>query len=150
MTAYHTDSMVFVQRREDFAQKLTQVNLYDPTLRNSYIDSISVQDSSSVLRKLKFHFKSTAPYAAYDILYDTSHKIISISYSVKKYPYVDIDVIKAFYYLKVKMEFTNYQFSGFTDDVFNTSKLAGRENGAFKLAAPYGDYLLVNSMNQQP
>jgi hypothetical protein len=148
MTAYHNDSMVFVQRREDFAHRLTHVNLYDPTLRNKFVDSITVQDSTASLRKLKFHFKSGAPYVRYEILYDTAHKIISINYSVRKYPYADIEFIRAYYFLNVRMDFTNYQFSGFTDDVFNTTRFAGRENGEFKLTVPYAQYILVNSMNQ--
>jgi hypothetical protein len=157
MTAYYGDSLILVQRRAEVSQKVTQLNLYDPALRNDFIDSISVHDSTAALRILKFHFKFNAPFEEYKILYDTTHKMISINYSARKYPMQNVLQFARYplnneevddFRLTIKMVFSNYQFGGFDDSVFNTSKFAIREKGAFKLVPPYTNYELVNSTIQ--
>jgi hypothetical protein len=84
-------------------------------------------------------------------VYDTTYKIMSIFYCIKKNRFLtggEASSPLAEYCTNVRLDFSNYQFGGFADSVFSTARFITRTNGVFILVAPYTNYELFNTTNQ--
>jgi hypothetical protein len=149
ITIYNADSTIYIEKPSALYKGFFQVDLFDTTLHQHYLDSISVSDSANI-RKLTFLFKNEAPYIQYDITYDTSSYFLrSIKYKVRKEipPLAAIGYVPE-KYLKIELVWANI-FVGISEpDPIRTDQYFTRQNGVFVPASGYTDYIIIDATQQ--
>lgn len=140
------DSMMILGRPKPLLASLTNSDILNPALQSNYLSKITQSDSSQ-FRKMVFVLNSFSPYSQYEFCYDTTtYHMSHLKYRLRLY---DSHGLSSGYYLQMKVVFTNYQNSAFSDDVFDTSIYLRRNNGIFNGVGAYSNFEIVNQLLNQ-
>lgn len=133
---------MYISNPQSPVKQYTNSELLDSVFLNYYTDTLTARDSS-VFTIVEFAFKQTAPYTAYQVIYNrTTLEPLSISYRMKKEnaggggpPNPEI---------RMNILFANFDTKEIDESYFSASQYFTRQNGAFVLQPAYASYQLVD------
>jgi hypothetical protein len=149
IAVYKEDSIMQLDMPIAMSSNLFKVNLYDTLFQKLNVDRVEISTVGKKY-KMKFVFRSDAPYMSYELLFDTAtYYIAEIQYQVKKSLFItppegsSLPLPNDF--ITVRTVFTNYQTGAFAESVFLSSRYFNKQNNQVTPVSPYTGFSVINN-----
>ena len=139
-TIKHTDEVISLRKKKPVRQSMWQLDLMDKAFVKGYVQRMYTVDSAA-FKKIKVDFKPGFPYLAYEMVYDPTQMLpVCVKYKIRKEDGTTAGGYDQFHY-----HFTGFSTTAFSDGIFSTDPFFTKENGAWKLTAPYINYKIADN-----
>jgi hypothetical protein len=136
----HKNEVIFLRKKKPVRQSMWQLDLMDKAFVKGYVQRMYKVDSAA-FKKIKVDFKPGFPYLAYEMVYDTAQMLpVCVKYKIKREDGTTSGGYDQFHY-----HFTGFSSASFSDAIFSTDPFFTKENGAWKLTAPYTQYKIADN-----
>jgi hypothetical protein len=136
----HANGTIFLRKKKPVRQAMWQLDLLDRSFVNGYVQRMYTVDSAA-FKKITVDFKPGFPYLSYEMVYDTAQLLpVCIKYKLKREDGTTAGGYDLYHY-----HFSGFSTTAFSDAIFSTDPFFTKENGAWKLTAPYTQYKIADN-----
>jgi hypothetical protein len=122
-----------------------QIPLLNKDFRKANMDTSYVVNLNDSSRVLKIFFKPESPYASYELTYDKRKALIrNIKYFLRN-DYMGNNADGTRLTTMVNIQFINYRFDPFDQEIFNEDKFILRQDAQFNVQPAYVNYRLLSA-----